>query len=97
MIHADPKAIRRLGETIESQVGPSLDGAAERLTATRGIEHSNFTAVVPVLAVAYVGAVEFVEEQLRSKREHLGEIRSRLGRTADNWAAADEASTIKTR
>ncbi|MEU0549143.1 hypothetical protein [Micromonospora sp. NPDC005979] len=97
MIEVDPPAIRALGETIEREVGPPLDACAELLESARAIEHSNFTSVVPQLAVAYVGAVEFVEEQLRAKREHLAEVRSRLGRTADNWEAAETASTIAPR
>ncbi|MEU7929392.1 hypothetical protein [Micromonospora sp. NPDC049801] len=97
MIEVDPPAIRALGDTIERQVGPPLDACAELLESARAIEHSNFTSVVPQLAVAYVGAIEFVEEQLRTKREHLAEVRSRLGRTADNWEAAETASTIAPR
>ncbi|MDO3702361.1 hypothetical protein Q3W71_11800 [Micromonospora sp. C28SCA-DRY-2] len=97
MIKVDPPAIRALGETIEREVGPALDACTDLLASARAITHSNFTSVVPHLAVAYVGAVEFVEEELRSKREHLTEIRSRLSSTADNWEATETASTIATR
>lgn len=91
----DTKAIHALGEIIEREVGAELDIAAAKLGETRGIEHANFTTVVPSLAVAYVGAVEFMEEQIKSKREHLGEIRTRLKQTADNWDAADQKSIIR--
>ncbi|MEU2610413.1 hypothetical protein ABZ570_02295 [Micromonospora sp. NPDC007271] len=94
MIEVDVAAIRDLAEAVERQTAPGLEAASARLTETRGIEHSNFTVVVPSLAVAYVAAVEFLEEELRTKREHLTEMRSRLNRTADNWEAADKASTI---
>ncbi|MEU8260126.1 hypothetical protein AB0C02_05835 [Micromonospora sp. NPDC048999] len=97
MIEVDVVAIRALGEAIEEQAGPGLEGASKLLEGTREIEHSNFTTVVPSLAVAYVGAVEFLEEELRTKRAHLTEIRSRLNRTAENWEAAEQASTITAR
>ena len=97
MIEVDVGAIRALGTALEQQTAPGLEAASERLKATRAIEHSNFTTVVPQLAVAYVGAVEFLEEELRTKRAHLTEIQSRLNTTADNWEATEDASTIVTR
>lgn len=95
MIYVDTVAISALGTSIEREVGPDLDRASGQLKETRAIEHSNFTTVVPSLAVVYVAAVEFVEEELKSKRSHLGEIKSRLEQTAKNWDAAEESSTIQ--
>ncbi|MEU3453148.1 hypothetical protein ABZ671_06045 [Micromonospora sp. NPDC006766] len=97
MIEVDVVAIRALGEAIEKQVGSGLEEASRLLEETRAIEHSNFTTVVPQLALAYVGAVEFLEEELRTKRAHLTEIRSRLNSNADNWEATEQASTIAIR
>ncbi len=97
MIEVDVVAIRALGEAIEEQAGPGLEEASNRLKDARDIEHSNFTTVVPQLAIAYVAAVEFLEEELRTKRAHLAEIRSRLNTTADNWEATEHASTIAIR
>ncbi|MFD2767345.1 hypothetical protein [Micromonospora eburnea] len=94
MIDVDVRAIRSMAEAVVRQTAPGLEAASARLQETRAIEHSNFTSVVPQLAVAYVGAVEFMEEELRTKLTHLTEIQSRLNRTADNWEAADQSSTI---
>ncbi|MFJ8581696.1 hypothetical protein [Micromonospora sp. NPDC093277] len=97
MIEVDVGAIRALAKDIEQQTAPGLEAASERLNNTRAIEHSNFTTVVPALAVVYVAAVEFMEEELRTKRTHLIEIESRLNTNADNWEATEDASTIVTR
>lgn len=97
MIEVDPPAIRTLGTTIQSELTPVFDACTELLASAREITHSNFTSVTPHLAVAYLGAVEFAEEQLRGKRDHLTVMRSRLARTADNWEAADSHSTITCR
>ncbi|MFX0591776.1 hypothetical protein [Melissospora conviva] len=97
MINVDPPAIRALGTSIQGELTPVLASCVELLASARQITHSNFTSVTPHLAVAYLGAVEFAEEQLRSKREHLDEMRSRLARNAENWEAADACSTISFR
>jgi hypothetical protein len=97
MVDVDWQAIRALGGTIEQKVGADLDAAAEKFAETRVIEHSNFTAVAPWLATAYVGAVEFTEEQLKTDRDHLGEMRTTLEKTAANWEAVEERNTTQFR
>ncbi len=97
MAEVDTDAIRLLGDNIERVAGSGLERALGMLAETRGIEHSNFTSVVPALAVAYVAAVEYTEEDLKSKREHATEMQKRLATTAGNWDAAEAKSTIQQR
>jgi hypothetical protein len=95
MVNIDIQAIRNLAENIPTVVGPDFTAASATLTSARGIEHSNFTSVTPGLAVAYVAAVEFVEEQLKSKNEHLGDIRAKLNFIASAWADVEIKNTPK--
>jgi len=90
----DPGAVRGLSTSVESGVGAALDNAKSRVTQLKAIEHSNFTASTWSFALTYVGAVEFVEEQLKTAREHITEMSSRLTTVAANWEQADHTSDM---
>jgi hypothetical protein len=96
-VQADPGAIRATGQILEHDTAPYLEQAQQKLQQTRAIEHSNFTSVTPLLATMYVAAVEFVEEELKSKLAHLSEIHRRMDKTAAQWEQADQKSTITVR
>jgi hypothetical protein len=93
----DAAAIQALGDRITQVVGSDLTDALGKVTTLKRIEDSNFTATTRTLAVTYVVAVEFVEEQLKTAREHAVQIGDRLHQVARNWLDADEKSTIKPR
>jgi hypothetical protein len=94
---ADPPAIRALGAAIQKAVGADLSQALQLVPTLKQIEYTNFTSTTIPLAIAYVAAVEFVEEQLKTEVEHAGEIARRLNQVADNWEQAEQKSTIRSK
>lgn len=91
------ETVRGLGADLVAKVGPILERASGHMEGTREPLHSNFTGVLPSLAIVYVAAVEYMDPELRGKRAHLDDMRVKLGAVADNWEAADRASTIQLR
>lgn len=92
--YADPDAIRALGQNIERTAGAGVDGCLEQVPVLKAIEHSNFTSTTWQLALTYVAAVEFLEEQLKGAKEHLAEMRERLNTVAASWEEADRKSNM---
>jgi hypothetical protein len=95
--YADPDAIRALGENIVRTAGASVRACLDQLPLLKAIEHSNFTSTTLQLALTYVAAVEFLEEQVKGAEEHLTEMRGRLNEVAANWEKADQASDMRPR
>jgi Excreted virulence factor EspC, type VII ESX diderm len=95
MVHVDIDALRRLADEYEDDVAAKLSAARAALQGARSIEYSNFTAVHIPLAVVYVEAWNFHNRDLESKIDSAGAVRVNLRQTADNWAAAERASTVR--
>jgi len=93
--HISPEELRELSKKLDAAASPHLDKAWGLLQGARRITHSNFTAVVYTLALAYAEGVEWVEEDLKSKRTHLTKICAQLDQTARLWAETEQANTIK--
>lgn len=95
-IAATPERLCRLGQELESQVGPHFDKAVGNVQEVRGIGHALFTQTAYSFAAMYVEAVEFMEEDLKTKRKDLGQIHERLCKSGNVWAMAEDKSTLKT-
>lgn len=96
-VRVQTDSVRGLGADLVTRVGPILERSSHSLGDARAVVHSNFTAVVPSLAIAYAAAVEYMDPELRGKRAHLDDLRVKLVAVADNWEAADQASTVQLR
>jgi len=95
MVHVNIEALRRLAAEYDSEVAAKLTAARTALQGAQAIEYSNFTAVHIPLAVAYVEAWNFHNSDLESKIESAWAVKANLEQTADNWAEADRASTVR--
>jgi hypothetical protein len=94
-VQVDTVAVRKLGSDLAHDVQPLLAKASRQLTDTRGILHTNFTSVTVPLAIAYAGAVEYFDPELRSKHDHLAGLEGTLDRVATNWEETERRSTAK--
>lgn len=94
-VAAKPGRLCRLGQELEDQTRPHLDKALGDLQQTRGIGHGLFTMTHYAFAAAYVAAVEYVEEDLQSKRKDLAEIHQKLCTSGAVWAMAEDKSTLR--
>ena len=94
-VQVDTVAVRRLGADLAHDIQPLLTKASHQLDDTRGILHTNFTSVTVALAVAYAGAVEYVDPELKSKHDHLTELAGTLDRVATNWEETERRSTAQ--
>jgi hypothetical protein len=91
---ADPKRLCKLGKDLESQVDPHLTKAAGQIQGLRGVGHGLFTSTAYSYAVAFTEAVEFMEEDLKTKRRNLQQIQQRLCTNGAVWATAEDKSRI---
>ena len=94
-VQVDTVAVRQFGTDLAHDVQPVLQKALHQLGETREVLHSNFTAVTPLLAVAYAAAVEYADPELTSKRDHLTDLAGTLGRVASNWEETERKSTAQ--
>jgi hypothetical protein len=92
----DTAALRALAAKFDSDVGRHVDEARTLLGAATSIEYSNFTAVTWPLASAYVEATNFQLRDLETKRSTVNSYGVALAKTADDWDAAEHASTVET-
>lgn len=92
-VHTD--ALRGLAGRFDSDVGSHLDAALAELDGASSIEYANFTAVAATLAVAYVEAINFQKRDLQRKRDTATSYGIALKKTADDWDAAESASTVR--
>ncbi|MCO6009716.1 hypothetical protein NE236_32570 [Actinoallomurus purpureus] len=92
---AGPERLCRLGRDLERNAGPYFEHASGDIPAVRGTEQGLFTSTCYEFAVAYVEAVEFMAEELRTKRRHLAKINQRLCLSGAAWATAEDKSTIR--
>ena len=93
MIHVNPDALGALAKDLHDQVIPALDDSASILPQLGTVTHANFTSVTLQLATAYLLALEFTEEELRSKRDQLDTIRGKLEISAERWRECEQKST----
>jgi len=91
----NPDELRRIAGRYQSDVAPHLASATTALGQTSSIEGSNFTAVCAPLAIVYVEAVNFETRELQTKQQQATTFQNSLDATADTWAKAEDASTIK--
>lgn len=91
----DVKAIRALKDGLIKTVGPDIDHIQQLPEKFGEIEISNWTQVTPALAAAYWVAVEFINKEIPSKKEHLEQIIGvRLEQCAANWEKCESDNTM---
>ncbi len=94
-VKVSPERLLEFSKQLDAAVGPHLDQAWSLLQGVRRLEHDLYTAVTYPLANAYVEGVEWVEEDLKSKRTSLSAIRDTLDATARSWAQTEQANTVR--
>ncbi|WP_433173934.1 hypothetical protein [Actinoallomurus sp. CA-150999] len=94
-VAAGPERLCRLGRDLEFNAGPYFEHASSDIPVVRSTEQGLFTSTCYEFAVAYMEAVEFMEEELKTKRSHLAQIHQRLCLSGAAWAAAEDKSTIR--
>lgn len=93
----DTAALRALAGKFDSEVDQRLGEARALLETATSIEYANFTAVTWPLATAYVEAINFELRDLDAKRSTASAYGAALTKTADDWDAAEHASTVEAR
>ncbi|GAB3967337.1 hypothetical protein GCM10029978_034430 [Actinoallomurus acanthiterrae] len=94
-VAAAPERLCRLGRDLERNTDSYFEHATAAIPVVRGTEQGLFTSTCYEFAVAYVEAVEFMAEELRTKRSYLAQIHERLCLSGTAWAAAEDKSTIR--
>jgi len=92
-----PEDLMDLAKRMEGQIDPHFDTAKAALEDGRGLTAGMFTSVTFTLASAYAIACEFVDTDLRKKRQDLFDNTSKLRSVAQAWTEAEQANTIRPR
>jgi hypothetical protein len=95
MVYVDPDALRAAGGRFESQVAVKLGEARQALRAAQSLNYADFTTVQVALASVLVESWNFAYRDLESKIDATQDFRTGLRVAAENWEAAEAASTVR--
>ncbi|TDD31433.1 hypothetical protein E1287_26310 [Actinomadura sp. KC06] len=93
---ADPWRIHKHGEDIANIVVPLIDRAGQTLSqdGAYNLEGGDFSIVCFTASAAYPMAVQFAFEDLKAQKRVAESYVERIGKSADNYAKADQQSNI---
>jgi hypothetical protein len=92
-IRVDPPSLRRLADDLTDVVDALRD--AQNAIIGSEVSPAAFSPSGVPLAFAFAGAIEFAGSDAYEQAEQVGSIQARLHKTAAQWEAAEEQSTVQ--
>ena len=91
----DPEVLRDLAPHFETRAGTVLNRATTLVQGTpQALAYPAFSTIGIPLAAAYTESMFYMLANLDTKGTDLMHFRTNLETTADNWAEAEECSTV---
>ncbi|WP_139982609.1 type VII secretion target [Nocardioides litoris] len=92
-VRVDPASLRRLAGDLDDVVS-ALASAQSSITGSE-VSADTFSPAGEILAYVFAASIEYAGTDAFEQAAQVGSIQDRLFRTADQWEAAEEASTVR--
>ena len=91
---ADPETIKKLGADLTDRAGPILETAHQK-AGNISVNFPAFGVLGLPLNMAHEQVKSYAQSYLASGRNQLDSWRTSLNQSANNWANAEDSSTVQ--